>query len=129
MMTFGLAWIAFALAIAVHVADEAAHDFLAVYNPMARAIRQRLLLPIPTFSFSVWLGGLIAGIVLLLLLSPAAFGGSHQLRLIAWPLAILIGIGNALLHFAGSIRFGRPMPGVYSSPLLLAAGVFLLWAA
>ncbi len=78
---------------------------------------------------TVWLGGLIAGIVLLLLLSPAAFGGSHPLRLIAWPLAILIGIGNALGHFAGSIRFRPAMPGVYSSPLLLAAGVFLLWAA
>ncbi len=39
---FGLAWIVFALAIAVHVADEAAHDFLSVYNPTVRAIRERL---------------------------------------------------------------------------------------
>ena len=128
-MTFGLAWIGFALAIAVHVADEAAHDFLAVYNPMARAIRQKLHLPIPTFRFSVWLAGLGAGIILLLLLSPAAFAGSPQLRLVAWPLAILIGIGNALLHVAGSIRFRRLMPGVYSSPLLFAAALFLIWAA
>lgn len=129
MMTFGLAWIAFALAVAVHVADEAAHDFLAVYNPMARAIRRKLYLPIPTFSFGIWLGGLIAGIVLLLLLSPAAFGGSHQLQLIAWPLAILVGVANAVGHLAGSIRFKRALPGVYSAPVLLAAAVFLLWAA
>jgi hypothetical protein len=85
--------------------------------------------PIPTFTFSVWLAGLITGVALLLVLSPAAFGGSHLLRLIAWPLAILAGIGNALLHFVGSIRFRRALPGVFSSPLLLGAGVLLVWAA
>ena len=62
-------------------------------------------------------------------MSPAAFGGSHQLRLIAWPLAILVGVANALGHLAGSIRCGQALPGAYSSPLLLAAAVFLLWAA
>lgn len=129
MIGFGVAWIGFALAVGVHVADEAAHDFLSFYNPVARTIRRKLFLPIPTFRYPVWLGGLIAGIVLLLLLSPAAFAGSHELRLIAWPLAILVGVGNALGHLAGSIRFGRALPGVYSSPLLLTAAVFLLWTA
>jgi hypothetical protein len=114
---FGLAWIAFALAVAAHVADEAAHDFLSVYNPTVRAIRARMpFLPLPTFSFPVWLGGLIAGIVLLLLLSPLAFDGDNRLRLIAWPLAVIVGIGNALLHLAGSAWYRRWMPGVTSAP-------------
>ena len=126
---FGFAWIAFALAVAVHMADEAAHDFLSVYNPTVRAIRARLpFLPLPTFSFPVWIGGLIAGIVLLLALSPLAFDGDDRLRLIAWPLAIIIGIGNALLHFAGSAWHRRRMPGVYSAPLLLVTGTCLLAA-
>ena len=110
---FGYAWLAFALAVAVHVFDEATHDFLSVYNPTARAIREQLpFLPLPTFSFAVWLGGLIAGIVLLLCLTPLAFRGNRTLRTIALPLAILVGIGNALGHFGGSLYFDRWMPGV-----------------
>lgn len=116
-MCFGFAWVAFALAVALHVADEAAHDFLSVYNPAVRAIRQTLpFLPLPTFSFAAWIGGLIAGIVLLLLLSPLAFDGDSHLRLIAWPLAVIIGIGNGLLHLAGSAYSRRWMPGVCSAP-------------
>lgn len=130
MSTFGIAWIAFALAVAIHVADEAAHDFLSVYNPMVRAIRSRIpFLPIPTFRFSVWLGGLIAGIALLLALSPHAFAGDEWLRVIAWPLALLVGIGNGLLHLVGSAWYRRWMPGVYSAPVLIVAGLFLIATA
>jgi len=129
-MPFGIAWVGFALAVAVHVADEAAHDFLSVYNPTVRAIRARLpFLPLPTFSFPVWIGGLAAGIALLLLLSPSAFAGDATLRLIAWPLAILIGIGNGALHLVGSAWRRRWLPGTYSAPLILLAGAALLSAA
>jgi hypothetical protein len=128
--SFGIAWVAFTLAVAMHVADEAAHDFLSVYNPTVRAIRARLpFLPVPTFSFAVWIGGLIAGIALLLLLSPLAFSGNEVLKAIAWPLALLVGIGNAVLHILGSAWKRRWMPGVYSAPLLLIAGLCLLEAA
>ena len=126
---FGLAWIAFALAVAVHVADEARHDFLATYNPNALAIQRRLHLRFPpVFSFRAWLGWLIGGIVLLLLLSPFAFHGVRWIRFIALFLAVLVGIGNSLLHFVSSIMYRRPMAGVLSSPLLLAAGIWLLWS-
>jgi hypothetical protein len=129
-LAFGVAWVGFALAVAVHVADEAAHDFLSVYNPTVRAIRTRLpFLPMPTFTFPVWIGGLAAGIALLLLVSPLAFAGDERLRLIAWPLAILVGIGNGLLHLVASVWQRRRMPGVYSAPLLLLAGAGLLAAA
>jgi hypothetical protein len=126
---FGLAWIAFAVAVATHVTDEARHNFLDTYNPSALAIRRRLRLPFPpVFSFRMWLGGLIAGIVILFLLSPFAFHGAHWIRLVALFLAILIGIGNALLHIASSLRYRRQMAGVLSSPLLLAAAIWLLWS-
>jgi hypothetical protein len=129
-LVFGVAWVGFALAVAVHVADEAAHDFLSVYNPTVRAIRARLpFLPMPTFTFAVWIGGLAAGIALLLLVSPLAFAGDERLRLIAWPLAILIGIGNGLLHLVASAWQRRWMPGVYSAPLMLVAGTCLLATA
>ena len=124
---FGIAWVAFALAAAVHVWDEAKHNFLATYNPSVRAIRSRLpFLPLPTFTFRVWLGLLIAGIIVLLSLSPLAFGGSYWLRLVSRPLAIVVGVLNAALHLGSSVYFRRWMPGVYSSPLLLVAAVYLL---
>ncbi len=127
---FGAAWLGFAAAVALHVADEAAHDFLSLYNPLAEAVRARLpFLPLPTFSFPVWLGGLVAGITLLLALSPLAFRGSRALRLAAWSLALVVGVFNALGHILGSLYLHRMLPGVLSAPLLLVAGAALLAAA
>jgi len=127
---FGYAWLAFSGAVALHVTDEATHDFLSVYNPAALAIRERLpFLPIPTFTFDIWLAGLIAGIVLLLCLSPLAFRGNARLRLITLPLAVIVGVLNAFGHLGGSLYFQRWMPGVYSAPVLLIAAIWLLFAA
>lgn len=127
---FGTAWLGFAAALAVRVTDEATHDFLSTYNPAALAIRARLpFLPLPTFTFSDWLGELLAGIALLLCVSPLAFRGARWLRRAALPLAIVVGVFNASLHMASSVYYGRWMPGVYSSPLLLVAALFLLVSA
>lgn len=127
---FGLAWIAFAIAVALHVADEAAHDFLAIYNPNALAIRRRLHIPFPPlFTLRAFLSTLMAGVCLLLLLSPLAFHGVHWTRIAALVLAILVGIGNACLHICASILYRRWMAGILSSPVLLIAGGWLLWSA
>jgi len=126
---FGLAWIAFALAVALHVADEARHNFLATYNPNAMAIRRRLHIPFPpVFTLRSFLILLSCGVCLLLLLSPFALHGAHWIRVVALPLAILIGIGNACLHIGASIVYRRWMAGVFSSPVLLGAGTWLLWS-
>lgn len=127
-LNFGLAWIAFALAVALHVADEAAHDFLSVYNPNALKIRRRFHVPIPVFTFPVWLGGLIAGVCLLLLLSPLAFHGVYWIRVVALPLGILVGVGNGVAHLGSSLYYHRKMAGVLSSPVLLLTGGWLLWS-
>ncbi len=71
---FGYAWLGFAAALAVHVLDKATHDFLSMYNPTVQAIRARLpFLPLPRFTFGVWLSLLSAGITLLVCVSPLAF--------------------------------------------------------
>lgn len=122
---YGLAWIALCLALAVHVTDEALTDFLSVYNPNAEYIRQRIGLPLPIFTFNGWLTGLIFAIILLLTLSPFAFHNSRLLAILAYGFATLM-MTNGLLHILGSIYFGRFMPGVYSSPLLLICSIYLL---
>jgi hypothetical protein len=118
--------VALCLVLAIHVTDEALTGFLSVYDPMVGAIRGRFpFLPLPAFTFGVWLGGLIMAVVALLILSRFAF------RPVGWvtPLAYIFGalmLVNGLMHLVGSVYFGRLMPGVYSAPLLVAASIYLL---
>ncbi len=130
----GRAWLLLCAALALHVVDEAVTGFLAVYNPTVVEIRARLpLFPIEPFSFSTWLAGLVVAIVLLFCLSPLAFANVRWFRPLAWFLAVLMML-NALGHTAATIAgrtfanitFPRPMPGFWSSPILLAAAVYLM---
>jgi hypothetical protein len=128
--TFGQAWLAATIALALHVADEATHDFLAWYNPSALRIRRALGgLPFPpTFTFWPWLLGLIAAVLLLGVLTPFAYRGTPWLRPCAFALAV-IHIANGCLHLVGSGLARRAVPGVLSAPVLLATGVWLAYAA
>jgi hypothetical protein len=128
--SFGLAWLVAAVALALHVADEASHDFLSWYNPRALRVRRALGgFPFPpTFTFWPWLLGLIAGVLVLGGLTPFAYGGAGWLRPVAYFLAA-IHIANGLLHMGGSIVARRLVPGVWSAPVLLAAGLWLAYAA
>jgi hypothetical protein len=83
-VVWGRAWLALTAALALHVVDESLNDFLAVYNPAVVAIRERLpWLPLPTFTFAIWLFGLVLAVILLSGLSVLAFRGAHGLRFIA----------------------------------------------
>ena len=125
-INFGWGWIALTLALAVHVTDEALTNFLSVYNPTVLAIRRHVsFLPLPTFTFRVWLSGLVIGIILLVALSPFAFREARWIMFAAYVLGFFM-IANALQHIAASIYMGRAMPGVYSSPLLLVCSIYLL---
>lgn len=126
---FGLAWVALCACFALHVADEALTDFLSVYNPNALAIRRRLpFLPLPTFTFKVWLSLLILAVAVLLALSPFAFRGARWMVPLSYVFAIIMFL-NGLAHVVSSVYLRRWMPGVYSSPLLLAVSAWLLAAA
>jgi hypothetical protein len=130
----GFAWIGLCLVTAVHVIDEAATGFLSVYNPSVIAMRQRWgWFPMPTFEYREWLLGLLGGIAFALLLSPLAFRGSRVVRPIAWFLSVIMilnACGHTLATILGrtveSVRFSRPAPGFYSSPLLLIAAIYLI---
>ncbi|HYS00491.1 MAG TPA: HXXEE domain-containing protein, partial [Gemmatimonadales bacterium] len=114
---FGVAWLALCVALAIHVADEALTDFLSVYNPAVRAIRARFpFLPLPTFTFRVWLTGLVLAVAVLASLAPFAVRGAPWMRPIAYAFGIVMA-GNGLLHLGGSVYLRKAMPGVYSAPL------------
>jgi hypothetical protein len=126
LTSFGPAWLALTLALAAHVTDEAVTGFLSVYNPIVLGSRVRFgWFPMPTFTFGVWLGGLIAAVFALLVISPLAFRGSRSLRLFAYFYAVMM-IFNGFGHLAGSLYFHRWMPGATTAPLLLVTSVWLL---
>jgi len=123
---FGWPWVAAVIAFALHVADEAAHDFLSWYNPQALRIRKFLRIPFPpTFAFWPWIIALVATVIILAALTRAAYAGTPWLR----PLAIVMGIehvGNGLLHLVAAIIRRRVVPGIWSAPLMLVTGAWLL---
>jgi hypothetical protein len=131
----GNAWTYIWVAIGLHVTDEALTGFLHVYNPTVLAMRERLSWwPMPIFTFDVWLAGLIAGIGILVALTPFAFRNASWLRPVFYFCAIVLCIANACGHTLATIlgqtvsavHFTRPAPGFYSSPLLLFAGIYAI---
>jgi hypothetical protein len=125
---FGIWWLAFGYTLALHVLDEAGHDFLSVYNPNALVLR-RIVPFVPVFTFRQFIGSLLCGLAVWLALAPLAFRGLTWQRRLAIPVAVLAGIGNALGHILSSIYLRRFMPGVYSAPLILLSGIMLLRSA
>jgi hypothetical protein len=123
------AWLSLAGALALHVADEALTGFLPMYNGLvARACSVVPWIPLPTFTFPLWLGGLIAAVLLMVALTPVVSRGARWIRVASLILAVVM-VGNALGHIGLSLHWGRPAPGVYSAPVLLAAALGLLVTA
>ena len=123
------------IALAVHVTDETLTGFLPVYNATVVALRAQLgFWPMPTFEFREWLTGHCLAISVLALLSPFAFRNARWIRPIFLFVAVVAGLLNATGHTIGTIlghtvntvRFARPAPGFYSSPLLLVAAIYAL---
>ncbi|HVZ63307.1 MAG TPA: hypothetical protein VG936_01875 [Lacunisphaera sp.] len=121
----GRSWLTLTGALALHVADEAAHGFLSVYNPAVRALRETIpWLPLPTFSFGLWLTGLILAVMVLFVFTPVAVHGRRWIIVVAHVYAFLM-LGNGTVHLAYSAYSHLAMPGVWSSPLLLVAAAWL----
>ena len=124
----GWAWVGLTLALALHVLDEASHDFLALYNPVALRVRQAApFLPMPVFTFRVWLAGLIGAIVLLLGLSLFVFKGAAWTRGASYLFGAIM-LLNGCSHILGSIYSSRLLAGTYSAPLLVLASLALIIA-
>ena len=130
----GFAWLALTCALALHVLDEALSGFLSIYNPTVLALRAKYSwFPMPTFTFPVWLTGLVLLILVMFALSPFFFRGDRWVRPIAYFMAF-VNVLNALSHTTAtifgrtvaSVQFPRPAPGFYSSPFLFIASIVLL---
>ena len=133
---YGLAWFLLAVAFALHVWDEAAHNFLTYYNATALALSGRFpWMPRMDMSYKTWLVGLLAAIALDFALTPLAYRNSLRLRTLAYAIGVIQTL-NGLHHIVlsirgrsvGSVVFDGPAPGVYSSPALLLTSAYLFWS-
>lgn len=116
------------MALAIHVTDEALTGFLPLYNSIVLEIRESYsFIPLPTFTFPIWLGGLVIAVLILVLLSPLVFAGRTPLRYLSYVLSVIM-ILNSFGHIGASLYWGTLAPGVYSSPILLVAAV-ALWVS
>jgi hypothetical protein len=132
----GRAWLLLSLAFGLHALEEATTGFLPIYNQTVLELRNRIpCLPIRPLPQRSWLRRLKSGIGVLLVVSPNVFQGARWTRPAAYALSYIM-IPNAALHIAGTLRgrtvssvhFRRPMPGFYTSPLLLVGALNLLGA-
>ena len=119
------AWLVLVGALAVHVADEAATGFLGFYNPLVLSIRSRVAwFPMPTFTFGIWLVGLVVLVLVLAALGGPVRRGAPGTKPASWLFAGIMFL-NGLGHLGGSLYFDRWLPGTTSAPLLLMGSVFL----
>jgi len=134
--SFGTPWLLLCLAFAMHVWDEAAHDFLRYYNSTVLALYGHFSwCPRMDMQFRTWLTALLVANLVLLVLTPWAYGNARWLRPLAYVLAgiqVLNGTGHILAAIRGctvpSVQFEGPAPGVYTAPLLIVLAAYLIWA-
>lgn len=123
---WGLSWACLAGALGVHVADEALTGFLPFYNSIITSVKDTYgWAPFPTFTFAVWLGGLVTLVIVLFALTPLVLRGHRWLRILSYFLGAITA-ANAIAHISISVWQGELAPGAYSSPVLLVAAVALI---
>ena len=126
--TLGLPWLMLCLSLAIHVADEIHCGLLSAYALAVEAARDLLpFLPVPHLSLTMWLFATVGVVALLAALTPLAYRGVRGMRtLMLW--FIGLAIANFVGHLGASLLVRKPMPGVYSAVLLLAAAVYAIRA-
>jgi len=117
------AWLLACATLAIHIAEEAARGFLRLWNPEVAALHLSFL----RFNFPVWITLLALGVLGLLILSYWVRRGTWWTTGAAYALIFLM-LSNGIAHLSFSLRERAWMPGAYSSPLLLLAGINL-WMA
>jgi hypothetical protein len=132
----GMAWLLLCLVFALHIWDEAAHNFLSYYNATVLALYGRFSwLPRMDMQFREWVTPLVIAVVVCLALTPFAFRNACWLRPLAYVFAgihFLNGLWHILATIHGgtvpSVRFDGVAPGFYTAPLLIAASAYLFWS-
>lgn len=124
-----VAWFLACLVFALHIVDEGFHGTFGFYSDLERFVN--LLLPslnLTPFNFDVWLVNM-SGTLFVLFLLTILVQRANPLMLPASYLFAAFLSGNSAFHLLMTIGRGEPVTGALTSPLMLAAGLFLFVAA
>ena len=132
---FALAWLFLCLVLALHLWDQAAHDFLSYYNATALTLYGYLSwLPRMDLTRHQWLASWIAVILALFAVTPFAARNARWLRAFAYLLSVLLfldALGYVVAQILGgtvpSVRFDGIAPGFYTAMLFFPTAGYLFW--
>ncbi len=121
-----VAWFVLGAVLALHIAEEATSGSYWAYGETMDFLRRLFpSLPIPRFQFEVWLLDIAGAILALLSLTWLVQKRSQIMRPASFALATFT-TANAMQHILFSLASDRVLGGTVTSPLLLAASLFLL---
>lgn len=121
-----VAWILLSAVLALHIAEEATSGTYLIYGETLDFLRQIYpQLAIPPFKYDVWLLNITGTILVLLSLTWLVQKRYQIMRPASFALAIFT-TANATIHILLSLASDRVLAGTLTSPLLLAASLFLL---
>jgi|GEM_PF-2698244 len=124
-----VAWFLACLVFALHIVDEGLHGTFGFYSDLERLVN--LLLPslnLTPFNFDVWLINM-SGTLFVLFLLTFPVSRANPLMVPASYLFAAFLTGNSAFHLLMTIGRSEPVTGALTSPLMLAAGLFLFTAA
>jgi hypothetical protein len=133
---FGLTWVSFSISFALHIWEEAEHDFIGYYNATVLTLySDHTWFPRIDVRFRAWLTTLLLVNLFLFSLTPLAFRGVPLLRPLGYALAGL-GLANGTRHVLATIRgrtvssaiFDGVSAGFYTSLLLLLSAIYPFWS-
>lgn len=120
-----LAWFLACAVFALHIVDEGLNGTFGFYSDLERLFTQLLpSLNITPFNFDVWLLNMTGTLVVLFALTPLVAARNALMVPASWAFAAFL-TGNSAFHLLMSAGRGELVTGALSSPLMLAAGLFL----
>lgn len=122
-----ISWLILVLCLMLHIIDEALNHFLELYNPIVLKIRESIpFIPIPTFTFKIWITGLSFLLIILFFLTPLVYKRNKFTIRVILIFSILM-IFNGLGHIIGSLYYSKIIAGMGSSPFLIIASICLIY--
>jgi hypothetical protein len=122
-----ISWLILDFCLLGHVIDEALNNFLELYNPIVLKIKESTpLIPLPAFTFKIWIIGLSIGVLILFLLTPLVSNRNKFVIPLIQAFSFLM-ILNGIGHIIGSIYFSKIIAGMISSPFLIIASICVIY--
>src|SRR5688500_17409281 len=119
------AWVYLWAHLAAHVIEEAATGFPGVANAALAAWSRDFGLPLLQLVYGEWLGALIVVLATLIAMTPWVARGAAWAPAASYIFAGVM-IANGVGHLLSPLYLARFLPGQFSSPLMIAAALWLI---